>query len=39
MQGVFRAHPGLAENLQGMAGPDSSRRERRLLQGMIHSWQ
>ena len=27
------------ENLQGMAGPDSSMRERRLLQGMIHSWQ
>ena len=39
LQGIFLAPPGLAENLQGMAGPDSSTRQRRLLQGMIYSWQ
>ena len=37
--GSLSGPPGLAENLQGMAGPDRSVRERRLLQGMIHSLQ
>ena len=39
LQGVFLAPRGLAEKLQGMAGPNSSAREKRLLQGMIQTWQ
>ena len=39
MQGVFLAPNGLAEKLQGMAGPDRNPREKRLPQGMIHTWQ
>ena len=39
LQGVFLAPPGITENLQGIAGPGSSMRERSLLQGVLHSWQ
>ena len=40
-QEVAGSRPGPlpSENLQPKADPDSSMRERRLLQGRIHSWQ
>ena len=39
MQGVFLDHSILSENLQLKADRESSRRERRRLQGQTHSWQ
>ena len=39
VQGVFLDPSLLTENLQLKADLDSSMRERRLLQGRIHSWQ
>ena len=39
LQGVFLDPSLLTENLKWKANRDSSTRERRLLQGRIHSWQ